>query len=91
MTAETRKKSKRNPLADAASHIAAAVPTNWLDSILTGPKAVVGKPPWGCPDVERILWAVRERVTAAALAELPKYHRAKPAALLVREEGPDNG
>jgi len=48
-----------------------AIPSNWLDPLLTGPTAVVGKPPYNCEHVEAILNAVRARVTAA----LPKPPR----------------
>ncbi len=41
-----------------------AVPSNWLDPLLTGPKAVIGQPPYGCQDIERLLNAVRERVVS---------------------------
>lgn len=44
--------------------VLAAFPTSWLDSLLTGPNAVVGKPPFGCPDVERLLRAIKARVTS---------------------------
>jgi len=39
------------------------VPTNWLDPLLTGDKAVVqiGKP-LTCPDVERLLLAIKQRL-----------------------------
>lgn len=43
------------------------IPTNWLDSLLTGPDAVIGKGPWGCPDIERLLAAIKERQQKAAL------------------------
>lgn len=41
-----------------------AIPTNWLDNLLTGPNAVLrGKGgTWGCPDIERLLKAVRQRI-----------------------------
>jgi hypothetical protein len=39
---------------------ARAVPTNWCDSLLTGPKAVVGDLPGSA--VERLLLAVAERI-----------------------------
>jgi hypothetical protein len=42
----------------------ACVPTTWLDPLLTGPDAVIGKPPYGCPDIERLLSAIRSRVEA---------------------------
>jgi hypothetical protein len=32
--------------------------------MLTGPNAVIGKPPYGCPDIERLLNAIRQRITA---------------------------
>lgn len=43
---------------------AKAIPTNWLDSLLSGDEAVVGKPPWNCPELESLLSAVRERIRA---------------------------
>lgn len=42
-----------------------AIPTTWLDSLLTGPDAVIGKPPYGVPDIEKLLSAVRDRVREA--------------------------
>lgn len=47
-----------------------AIPTSWLDSLLTGPDAVVGKPPYGCPDVVRLLKAITERQREA----VRQYH-----------------
>ena len=41
-----------------------AVPTNWLDPLLTGPDRV-GNVPFGCPEIEKLLRAVRERVILA--------------------------
>ena len=43
-----------------------AIPTTWLDPLLTGPKAVIGMPPYGCPDIERLLNAIRERARLAS-------------------------
>jgi len=43
------------------------VPANWLDPLLTGPKAVIGKPPYYCPDIERLLNAVKERLRKAGV------------------------
>lgn len=40
-----------------------AIPTNWCDPLLTGPKAI--NFPAHCPDIERLLNGVRERVRAA--------------------------
>ena len=42
-----------------------AVPTNWLDPLLTGPDAVIGSYPYSNGDIERLLAAVRQRLTAA--------------------------
>ena len=38
------------------------IPTTWFDAILTGKDAVVGEHPWGCPEVEAILKAVKKRI-----------------------------
>lgn len=47
-----------------------AIPTSWLDPLLTGPDAVFGKGgPWGCPDIERLLGAIKARLTVSATAE----------------------
>mgnify|MGYP001613002486 CR=1 FL=1 len=46
--------------------ILAAIPTNWCDPLLTGPKAVIGKPPYDCRDIERLLNGIRARADAAA-------------------------
>jgi hypothetical protein len=45
----------------------AAVPTNWCDPLLTGPNAALGPHAgkWGCPDIERLLAGVRNRIKAA--------------------------
>ena len=51
-------KRKRTPYNDP-------IPTSWLDPLLTGPRAVIGTPPYGCPDIERLLNALRIRVRAA--------------------------
>jgi hypothetical protein len=43
-----------------------AVPDNWLDPLLTGPEAVIGKQgPYTARDIENVLRAIRERVIAA--------------------------
>ena len=50
----------------AKADAVAAIPTTWLDDLLTGPKAVLngnaGK--WGCPDIEKLLRAIRDRILA---------------------------
>lgn len=42
------------------------IPDSWLDPLLTGSNAVLkGNGPWGCPDIERLLLAVKDRVMRA--------------------------
>lgn len=48
--------------ADAIHLAVAAIPTSWLDPLLTGPHAVLGPPPYSCHDVERLLHALRARM-----------------------------
>lgn len=48
-------------LKELADRITDEVPTSRLDSLLTGPNAVLGKPPWGCSDIERLLRAIKKR------------------------------
>lgn len=38
------------------------VPTNWLDDLLSGPDAVIGKPPYYSDHIEQLLRAVKERI-----------------------------
>jgi hypothetical protein len=45
------------------------VPTSWLDSLLTGKEAVVGTPPFGCPDIERLLSAIAAAIRSEAERE----------------------
>jgi hypothetical protein len=59
-------KATNAALIERLAKCADAVPTSWLDDILTGPNAVIGEQPWGCPEVERILSAVRKRLAALA-------------------------
>lgn len=40
---------------------AKAVPTNWVDSLLTGPDGI-GDPPYHVPQIERLLLAIRDRL-----------------------------
>lgn len=45
---------------------ASLIPTSWLDQLLTGPDAVLkGTGPWGCPDIERLLLAIKKRISEA--------------------------
>lgn len=52
--------------ADTVAACAEQIPTSWLDNLLTGPDAVVGKPPYNCPDIERLLSALQTRIRAIA-------------------------
>lgn len=40
------------------------VPTNWCDPLLTGPEGI-GKPPYDCRDIEKLLRGVQDRIRAA--------------------------
>lgn len=40
---------------------AKAIPTSWLDPLLSGPDAIL-KPPYGCFEIERLLRAIKARV-----------------------------
>ena len=55
----------RMTVAQAREVVDRAFPTNWCDDLLTGPGAVIGKPPYDCRDIERILLAVHARVIKA--------------------------
>ena len=43
------------------------VPSSWLDPLLTGPDKVLHGEPgtWGCPEIETLLNAIRERIQRA--------------------------
>ena len=70
-----------------AERIAEAVPTTWLDSLLTGPEKV-GDFGNKCPAVERLLRAVKDRVLAAALRSLRPPADATGTALCACGEHP---
>lgn len=38
------------------------VPTTWLDNLLTGPNAVIGKSPYDCPAIEALCKGIKERI-----------------------------
>lgn len=68
-TSKNTRSAARRSLQDVvSSRLIACVPTTWLDDLLTGPRAVLsGKGgTWGCPDIARLLNAIRERMTKAA-------------------------
>jgi hypothetical protein len=48
------------------------VPENWCDPILTGDKAVIGKPPYTCRDIEKVLIAVRNEIRRIPKARVRK-------------------
>ena len=56
--------SKIKPFTKAQQRIIAAVPTNWCDSLLTGPDGL-GPQPWDCRHIEKLLRGVQDRVKAA--------------------------
>lgn len=63
VTDERADEMVKEALAEAADKI----PTNWLDPLLTGPDAVLkGNGPWGCPDIERLLLAIKKRLAGDA-------------------------
>lgn len=53
-------------LAEQREQLIDLIPTSWLDSLLTGPDAVLkgNGGTWGCPDIERLLRAIQERIRA---------------------------
>ena len=65
-----KKATKRRKGQSASKAMLAAVleeiPTNWCDPLLTGPRAVIGSPPYDCRDIERLLNAVREQIRQAS-------------------------
>lgn len=58
-------------MTDLQQDLAACIPSNWLDPLLTGPDAALrGNGRWGCEDIERLLNGIRERMQRhAAIAE----------------------
>lgn len=53
-------------------HAMRCVPENWCDPILTGPTAVIGKPPYTCRDIEKVLIAVRDEIRRIPKARIRK-------------------
>lgn len=51
------------------------VPTTWLDPALTGKTKVVGEPPYGCPDVEKLLNEIKRRIEAVKAKNWAKRSR----------------
>lgn len=60
----SRRRVKKVAQPDLLLRVVRAVPDSWLDSLLTGPDAVVGAPPYGCPDIENLCKAIRVRIRA---------------------------
>ena len=50
----------------AVAEAVRAIPTTWLDPLLTGPDGsrAIGSPPYDNHDIERLLFAVRSRLRA---------------------------
>lgn len=56
--------------ADSVRRALGAFPTNWVDPLLTGPEAILPRGnAFACRDIERLLWAVSERVRKALEAD----------------------
>lgn len=47
---------------DTIKNIKEAVPTNWLDPLLTGKDSGIGEPPYSGNDIEVLLRAIKERI-----------------------------
>jgi hypothetical protein len=60
-TKNLKRKRKAQP-GGSLEPVGSGIPTNWLDPLLTGPKAVIGRPPYDCRDIERLLGAIRKRM-----------------------------
>lgn len=52
-----------------------AIPTSWLDSLLSGPNAVDGKPTDGCPYIEAVLKGIADRIAGMEAGDV---HFKKP-------------
>jgi hypothetical protein len=51
--------------------VLAAIPTNWLDPLLTGPNAALRGLPWECPEIEALLVGIRKRIEAIPFPDGP--------------------
>lgn len=74
-TQSHKKKSTRKGQMTLADILIGCVPTTWLDDLLTGPTSALkrnGAGYWGCPDVERLLNAIRARMIAAKRCLSPR-------------------
>lgn len=63
---------------------AACVPTNWCDSLLTGPSAVLGQPPFNCKDIERLLLNIKRRIQMPDIASGARVSEAVKRANIYR-------
>lgn len=55
--------------AEGRAEAADMIPTTWIDPLLSGPGAVLsskGDGHWGCPDIERLLRALKDRILPPA-------------------------
>lgn len=50
--------------------VLACFPSNWGDSLLTGPNAALGKMPWGFQDIERLVNGIKQRILELETKEL---------------------
>ena len=67
-TVSSRKyvKLARSQLQQVVSSLIAQVPNTWLDARLTGPTAVIGKPPFTCQDIQNLCERIRKDMEKAA-------------------------
>jgi hypothetical protein len=63
-----KKEAKRRKGQSASKAMLAAVleeiPTNWCDPLLSGPKAVIGSPPYTGKDLENLVLGIHARIEA---------------------------
>jgi hypothetical protein len=59
-------KSRRGQSASKAmlAAVLEEIPTNWCDPLLSGPKAVIGSPPYTGKDLENLVLGIRARIEA---------------------------
>ena len=55
---EEIKQARSEALEDAVN----CFPTTWLDNMLSGDRAVMGAPPFYCPDIERLLTKIKDNI-----------------------------
>ena len=74
--AEARAEAAEQDARTLAAKCAEAVPTNWCDPLLVGSEACLhgNGGTWGCPDIERLLRAIKARIDACMGATTEQAH-----------------